>query len=140
MTDPSPPAAAQTRPLVQRPWTRWAALLCLLMILYGAAWEALWDPIREGSWLWLKVLPLALALPGLWRGRLYTFQWMSLLVWLYVCEALVRVLGMTTTEQQLAAGWLAQSLALTAVVLLAVRACRRQTSIGEAPSQSSLRH
>lgn len=110
------------------------------MVLYGLLWEALWDPIREGSWLWLKVLPLALALPGIWRGRLYTFQWMSLLVWLYVCEALVRVLGLSPTEQMLAAGWLAQSLALTAVVLLAVRACRRQTSPGDSPSQSSLRH
>jgi uncharacterized membrane protein len=130
----------RSKPLIAPLWRRWAFTVCVVMISYGIAWEAFWDPIREGSWLWLKVLPLALALPGLWKGRVYTFQWMSLLVWLYVCEALVRVLGMTVTEQLLAGGWLAQSLALTAVVLLAVRACRRQTSKGELPSQSSLRH
>lgn len=122
-----------------RPWRLWAVAVTLGMMAYGIAWEAAWDPLRPGSWLWLKVLPLALALPGLWHGRLYTYQWMSLLVWLYVCEALVRVLGLTMTEQLLAAGWLVQSLALTLIVLLAIRACRRQTSAGDSPSQSALR-
>ncbi|MEY4014564.1 MAG: hypothetical protein RLZZ290_1428 [Pseudomonadota bacterium] len=121
-------------------WRAWAASLTVAMIAYGVAWEGVIDPIREGSWLWLKVVPLALALPGLWRGKVYTYQWMSLLVWLYVCEALVRVLGMTVTEQLLALGWLIQSLALTLVVLLAIRACRRQTAKGDSPSQSDLRH
>lgn len=121
-------------------WRAWATGITLLMMAYGITWEAYIDPIREGSWLWLKVLPLALALPGLSKGRVYTFQWMSLLVWLYVCEALVRILGMTVTEQLLAAGWLLQSLGLTLVVLLAIRDFRRQTAKGDSPSQSSLRH
>jgi uncharacterized membrane protein len=96
------------------------------MIAYGLAWEAFIDPIREGSWLWLKVLPLALALPGLLRGRIYTFQWMSLLIWLYVCEALVRIIGLQWFERLLAAGWLVLSLALTAVILQAIRRYKRQ--------------
>jgi uncharacterized membrane protein len=96
------------------------------MIAYGLAWEGFVDPIRDGSWLWLKVLPLALALPGLLRGRIYTFQWMSLLIWLYVCEALVRIIGLQWLERLLAAGWLVLSLALTAVILQAIRRYKRQ--------------
>jgi len=105
---------------------RRAAFFCGLMIAYGLAWEGFVDPIRDGSWLWLKVLPLALALPGLLRGRIYTFQWMSLLIWLYVCEALVRIIGLHWLERLLAAGWLVLSLALTAVILQAIRRYKRQ--------------
>ena len=62
------------------------------MIIFGISWEIWLNPIRPGgSMLWAKVLPLMLALPGLYKARIYTFQWLSLLVWLYVCEALVRV-------------------------------------------------
>jgi uncharacterized membrane protein len=105
---------------------RWAAALCGLMIAYGIAWEAFIDPIQEGSWLWLKVLPLGLALPGLMRARIYTFQWMSLLIWLYVCEALVRIIGLHWLERALAAGWLFLALALTGIILQAIRRHKRQ--------------
>lgn len=42
----------------------WAALLVLCV-----AWELWLAPIKpQGSWLWLKALPIALTLPGLrWR-------------------------------------------------------------------------
>lgn len=61
----------------------------LALILLCLAWE-LWLA-RTGSGTWaLKVLPLLPALPGLWRYRLYTYRWLSLLIWLYVCEGLVR--------------------------------------------------
>ncbi|MGA1252494.1 MAG: DUF2069 domain-containing protein [Burkholderiaceae bacterium] len=113
-------------PLIPAANGRRSAFFCGLMIAYGLAWEAFIDPIREGSWLWLKVLPLALALPGLLRGRIYTFQWMSLLIWLYVCEALVRIIGLQWLERLLAAGWLVLSLALTAVILQAIRRYKRQ--------------
>jgi uncharacterized membrane protein len=96
------------------------------MVVYGASWEGLIDPVREGSWLWLKVVPLVMALPGLYQGRVYTFQWMSLLIWLYVCEALVRLIGLQWLERLLAAGWLVLGLALTAVILHAIRRYKRQ--------------
>ncbi|MCW5633036.1 MAG: DUF2069 domain-containing protein [Rubrivivax sp.] len=64
------------------------ALLCMLAGL-GLAWELWLAPIGRGT-LALKVLPLLLALPGLLRHRLYTYRWLSLLVWLYVLEGLVR--------------------------------------------------
>ncbi len=34
------------------------------------------------SQLW--ALPLLAAAPGLWRGRVYTFQWLSLLILFYI--------------------------------------------------------
>ena len=96
------------------------------MVVYGVAWEGFIDPIRDGSWLWLKVAPLAMAVPGLLKGRIYTFQWMSLLIWLYVCEALVRIIGLQWQERALAAGWLVLGLALTAVILQSIRKYKRQ--------------
>ena len=61
------------------------------LILLGLAWELWLAPLRPGgSWWALKVLPLALALSGLLKLRMYTFRWVSLAVWLYFTEACVR--------------------------------------------------
>ena len=57
--------------------------------MLGLAWELWLAPTGRGT-LALKVLPLLLPLPGLWRHRLYTYRWASLLVWLYVAEGAVR--------------------------------------------------
>jgi len=64
-------------------------LTCLGLITLGLGWELWWAPTGRGT-LALKVLPLLAALPGLWRGRLYTFRWLSLALWLYVAEGCVR--------------------------------------------------
>lgn len=69
---------------------RWLVLaLAVALVALGVAWESWLAPTGRGT-LVLKMLPLALALPGLWRHRLYTYRWLSLLVWLYVLEGLVR--------------------------------------------------
>ena len=66
--------------------------LLLTLIALGAGWELWWAPVRPGgSTLFLKVLPLCFAVVGLLRHRLYTYRWLSLLVWLYVAEAGVRL-------------------------------------------------
>jgi uncharacterized membrane protein len=52
-----PPPTASLEPGL----VRISLLICGLMVLYGLAWEAFIDPVREGSWLWLKVIPLAVA-------------------------------------------------------------------------------
>ena len=78
---------------VQR--TRWLAVGCLLaLILLGLAWELWIAPVRPGgSWLALKVLPLCLPLAGLLKNRMYTYRWLSLMVWLYFIEGVVRAWG-----------------------------------------------
>ena len=72
--------------------TRWLAVGSLLgLILLCLAWELWLAPLRPGgSWLALKALPLALPLAGLLKRRMYTYRWVSLLVWLYFTEGVVR--------------------------------------------------
>lgn len=61
------------------------------LILLGLAWETWLAPLRPGgSLLALKVVPLALALPSLWRGTLRTYQWWSMLILVYVAEGVLR--------------------------------------------------
>ena len=40
----------------------------------------------------LKGIPLLFAIPGIWNGKVYTMQWASMLILLYVTEGLVRIL------------------------------------------------
>ena len=57
-------------------------------------WELWLAPLRPGgSWLVLKVLPLCLPLAGLLKNRMYTYRWLSLLLWLYFAEGVVRAWG-----------------------------------------------
>jgi uncharacterized membrane protein len=78
-----------------------AAGSLLGLIALGLAWELWLAPLRPGgSWLALKVLPLCLPLAGLLKNRMYTYRWLSLLVWLYFTEGVVRA----TTESGLSAG------------------------------------
>lgn len=74
-------------------WALWGASACLIaLILLGLAWELWLAPLRPGgSWLVLKVLPLLLPLRGILHGRVYTYRWASLLIWLYFLEATVRL-------------------------------------------------
>ena len=73
-------------------FSRWLAVSSLLaLIALGLGWELLWAPLRPGgSWLVLKVLPLCFPLVGLLKNRMYTYRWVSLLVWFYVTEGVVR--------------------------------------------------
>jgi len=71
-------------------WTRGLALASLLgLIALGLVWELWLAPTGRGTWA-LKVLPLLPALAGVLRRRLYTYRWLSLLVWLYFTEGVVR--------------------------------------------------
>ena len=73
-------------------FTRWLAVGSVLgLIALGLAWELFLAPLRPGgSWLALKVLPLCIPLPGLLKNRMYTYRWVSLVVWLYFTEGVVR--------------------------------------------------
>ena len=61
------------------------------LIVLCVAWELWLAPVRPGgSLLALKALPLVLPLPGLLKRRMYTYRWLSLMIWLYCTEGLVR--------------------------------------------------
>ena len=72
--------------------TRWLALGSLGgLIVLGLAWEMWLAPIRPGgSLLALKVLPLCIPLAGFLKNRMYTYRWVSLMVWIYFTEGVVR--------------------------------------------------
>ena len=95
---PAPTGAHAPEPNVSAPAsgavriTRGLALCSLLgLIVLGLGWELFWAPIRPGgSWLALKALPLCLPLAGILKQRMYTYRWVSLMVWLYFTEGVVR--------------------------------------------------
>ena len=63
------------------------------LFILCVAWEWFISPLRPGgSWLILKCIPLLFAIPGIWKGKVYTMQWASMLILLYVTEGLVRIL------------------------------------------------
>lgn len=67
------------------------------------AWELWLAPLPGGTGaLAWKALPLTLALAGMLRHRLYTYRWMSLLIWLYFTEGVVRAASDSGTSQWLA--------------------------------------
>ena len=103
-------------------WTRTVAVGSVLaLIALGLAWELWLAPTGSGTLAW-KVLPLALTLPGLMRRRMYTYRWLSLLVWLYVIEGLVRATSEHGISQWLAIGEVALCLLLFAACAMHVRA------------------
>ena len=60
-------------------------------------------PLRPGgSLLVLKVLPLLIPLTGILRGRVYTYQWASMLILAYFAEGIVRARTDGGTSGQLA--------------------------------------
>jgi len=61
----------------------------LALIALGLAWELWLAPTGQRT-LAIKVLPLLLPLVGLLRNRMYTYRWVSLLVWIYFAEGAVR--------------------------------------------------
>ena len=62
------------------------------LFILCVCWEWFLSPLRpDGSWLILKGVPLLFAIPGLWHGKVYTMQWASMLILLYITEGLVRI-------------------------------------------------
>ena len=75
--------------------TRLLAVLSLTgLIVLGLVWELWLAPLRPGGTLLaLKVVPLCIPLAGLLKNRMYTYRWVSLFIWLYFTEGVVRAWG-----------------------------------------------
>jgi uncharacterized membrane protein len=101
--------------------TRALAVGSLLgLIVLGLAWE-LWLAPTGHRALALKVLPLAIPLAGLLKNRMYTYRWVSLLVWVYAAEGAVRATSDHGTSQLLAVVELLLCLLLFAACAMHVR-------------------
>lgn len=113
-------------------WTRILAVGSAVgVVLLGLVWELWLAPTGTGT-LAIKVLPLALALPGLWRDKLYTYRWVSLAVWLYFAEGAVRATSDRGLGAPLAAVEVVLSLLLFIACGLHVRARLRSSALAVA--------
>lgn len=82
-----------------------AAASLVGLILLCVAWELMLAPLRPGgSWMVLKVVPLLFPLRGILKRNIYTMQWSSMLILLYLAEGIVRA----TTDKGLSStlGWI----------------------------------
>ncbi|TCS74049.1 putative membrane protein [Sulfuritortus calidifontis] len=106
--------------------THWLSIASLIALIgLCLAWELWLAPLRPGgSWLALKALPLLAPLFGILRGRLYTYKWSSLLIWLYFTEATVRAWSDTGLSARLALAELVLSLLFLVSAVLFIRASR----------------
>lgn len=104
-------------------FTRWLAVGSLVgLILLGLSWELFLAPLRPGgSWLALKALPLCIPLAGLLKNRMYTYRWVSLMVWLYFTEGAVRAYSDRAPSNYYAFAEVVLCLALFAACALHVR-------------------
>jgi uncharacterized membrane protein len=103
----------------------------LALIALGVAWELWLAPTGRGT-LAIKVLPLVFCVAGLLRHRMYTFRWLSLLVWLYFLEGTVRATTEHGLSQALAVGEVALSVWLFCCSASYIRLRLRQARpIGE---------
>ena len=79
-------------PANKNPYQLLALAAFVDLFILCICWEWFISPLRpEGSWLILKALPLLLPMRGIWKGNVYTMQWASMLILLYITEGLVRI-------------------------------------------------
>ena len=76
----------------------WCALIALTLL-----WDWAFAPLHTGRVLLLiKLLPLLLPLRGILRGRVYTYQYCSMLILAYFCESVMRWFDPTPLSRALA--------------------------------------
>ena len=119
---PSATAAPSSARTSRTSWTRAVAVASVLaLIALGLAWELWLAPTGRGT-LAIKVLPLVPALVGLLRNRLYTYRWLSLMLWLYFTEGAVRATTELGASRLLAVAEVLLCLLLFAACAMHVRA------------------
>ena len=109
----------------------------IALILLTLLWELWLAPLRPGgSWLVLKALPLCIPLAGLLKHRMYTYRWVSLMVWLYFTEGVVRAWSDQPPGNWLAMVEIVLCLLLFVACTLHVRLRQRAAKMAAAASQA----
>ncbi len=131
--EPPPAGSADAAAASRIGLTRIVAVSSLLgLIALGLAWE-LWLAPTGNRTLVLKVLPLLLPLVGLLKRRMYTYRWVSLVVWLYFTEGMVRATSSVGLSRPL--GWIEAGLCLLLFSACAVHVRTRLANrTGAAPA------
>ena len=134
---PSATAAPSSARTSRTSWTRAVAVASVLaLIALGLAWELWLAPTGRGT-LAVKVLPLVPALVGLLRNRLYTYRWLSLLLWLYFAEGAVRATTELGASRLLAVAEVLLCLLLFAACAMHVRARLRAAKAAAAAAAAA---
>ena len=101
-----------------------ASLVALIFLCLD--WEMWLAPLRPGgSLLALKMAPLMFALPGVLRGRRYTYQWSSMLILAYFAEGVVRAWSENGLSRAAAGGEILLSLIFFAAAVAYARSSGR---------------
>lgn len=88
------PLTTPAEPTLNVALQRTAMFSLIALFILCVLWEIWLAPLRAGgTLLFLKALPLACAFRGVSKGSLYTIQWASMLVLLYLMEGVVRVMS-----------------------------------------------
>lgn len=103
----------------QRVFHTGAVTSLVILCVWLLAWEIVIAPLHPGgSLLALKVLPLLLPLRGVLKRDLYTLQWSSMVILLYLIEGIVRAWSDRTEISRLMA--LGETLLVCAYFLFAL--------------------
>ena len=97
-----------------------AVVTVLALITLGLVWELWLAPTGQRT-LAVKVLPLLLVLPGLLLHRMVTYRAISLAVWFYFTEGIVRATTGSGAEVALAWTEVALCLVLFGVCIAHIR-------------------
>lgn len=108
----------------------WIALIILTII-----WDWVYAPLHTGrGLLLLKLLPLSLPLRGIIFGRVYTYQYCSMLILAYFTEGIMRLFDAETLSVVFATAEVALSVSFFIFCLLYVKQFKRPKS-AEAENQ-----
>jgi uncharacterized membrane protein len=130
-TAPSPALTASDNGVAATRWLATGSLLALIVLCL--AWELVLAPLRPGgSWLAIKALPLCIPLAGILKNRMYTYRWVSLVIWLYFTEGVVRGWSDQPPSQWLALVEVALCLVLFTACTLHVRLRQRNAKAAAA--------
>lgn len=107
----------------------------IALIFLGLAWELWLAPARPGgSLLALKILPLMAPLFGILHGKIYTYQWTSMLVLAYFAEGAVRAWSDHGASAQLAFTELTLAITCFIACIGFVRHAQRRNGVRAAPN------
>lgn len=117
--------------------SRWARIAALAGWLLCVVTLFVWFVPTVGWWLpALLVLPLLPALPGLWRGRRYTFAWLSLVSLGYMTLALTEAFATPAVRTVAFAHLLAVVWLFTSCLLFVRWQAREASATANAPAES----
>lgn len=99
----------------------WLALIPLTLL-----WDWAFAPLNTGKWLLLmKLIPLCLPIRGIVSGRIYTYQYCSMLILLPFTEGIMRLWDTSALSVGFAAAQVGLSVAFFVLCLVYLKQFKR---------------